>query len=203
MTATSEYYSDVLDAGRLDGESLTVLVVADATRDEVLGALGAGAEVVPESDEMLEDVDHSAYAVVEVAGGVLAIEQSGYADPAVTTLRQLSEGGRAAAVVRSNIQGHVRFGCARAGDVLFDDDEYMYADDVSTVPGEIRHLFELVWDDLEGDDADDGDDDGADGLTVGLAMAEVITGVALTSDDLLRAQEGPWLRVPSLVYPTD
>lgn len=195
MTATPEYYSAILESGP-DTESLTVLVVAGASRAEVLEALGADVSTEADLDTLWEDETSSAYAAVEVAGGVLAIEQSGFADPTRETLRSLSSGGRAAAVARSNILAHERFGCARDGEILFDDNEYMYVDDTSDVPDEIRPLFDLVWDDLEGEIV--GPD--LDSLTVSLALAEAITGVELTEADLVRVLEGPFHRVRSLVY---
>ena len=64
-------------------------------------------------------------AAIEVPGGVLAIELSGYGDPSTADLASLSTSG-ASAVVRCNIQAHDRFGCARAGELVFDDDEFTY-----------------------------------------------------------------------------
>ena len=62
------------------------------------------------------------------------------------------------AVVRHNIQAHLRFGAARDGELVFDDDEYLYVEDPSSVPAELRPLFDLVWVDLDLDH--DLDDDG-------------------------------------------
>jgi hypothetical protein len=64
------------------------------------------------------------------------------------------------------------------------------------VPDELRQLFELAWDDLE----DEGGSE-ADPVTVALAMAEVFTGIALTSADFARIAHSSAYLAPSLVYP--
>ena len=110
------------------------------------------------------------------------MEHTGYADPSVSALVQLSFNGRKAAVVRDNIQAHVRFGGARDGALLFDDDEYIFigADERTRVPdGELRPLFDLAWTDVDSDDRDEE----VDPVAVALAMAELVTGIVLTADD--------------------
>lgn len=111
-------------------------------------------------------------------------------------LRVLTEGDRAAAVVRSNIQAHLRFGGARDGVLVFDDD-YMYLESPDDVLSELRPLFDLAWDDLGSDDADG---QAPDGFAVGLAMAELITGVEITAEHgaVIDGLEFFW--APSLVY---
>jgi hypothetical protein len=196
--ATSvEYYEDLLEGPMAELEG-TVLVVRGATTAEVAEVLGAiPPEEVPEEDRDAFDPTWATYVFVQLADGVLAYEDAGYADPSVEALAAMSRGGRAAAVVRDNVQGHLRFGCARDGQLLFDDDEYMYADDRSGVPDEIRPLFDLAWVDL----ADEGSF-AADGTAVALAMAEVITGARLTREDLDKLQDGSGtvLAVRSMAY---
>jgi hypothetical protein len=201
VAASVEYYEDLLEGPMAELEG-TVLVVRGATTAEVAEVLGAippdeVPEELPEDDRDAFDPTWAAYVFVQLADGVLAYEDAGYADPSVGALAAMSQGGRAAAVVRNNTQGHLRFGCARDGQLLFDDDEYMYAEDRSGVPEEIRPLFDLAWVDL----AEEGSFS-ADGAAVALAMAEVITGVRLTREDLNRLQEanGTVLAVRWMAY---
>lgn len=72
---------------------------------------------------------------------------------------------------------HVRFGCARDGEVLFDDDEFAFTEDRPGVPPELTDLMNAVRIDL---DADQDDEDGADWMSTALAMAETFTGVRVT-----------------------
>src|SRR5689334_18946528 len=109
MAATVEFYEQVLLAFP-DTESLSVVVVSGATRDTVLAGLGADL-ANPVEDAWDTSPETTAWAAVEVPGGVLAIELTGYGDPSTADLLSLSADG-AAAVVRSNIQAHDRFGCA-------------------------------------------------------------------------------------------
>jgi hypothetical protein len=199
VTATVEFYEQVLSAFP-DADSLTVLVAAGVTRDEVLASLRA------DLDRRVEDAwdfgpRSTAWAAIEVPGGVLAVELSGFGDPSLADLGALSKGG-AAAVVRSNILGHGRFGCARAGEVSFDDDEFTYIDDPERVPAELRPLFDAAWDDLEDEDEDEGGGEGrADPFPTGLAMAELITGIELTKDQVAALLETDFFLAPSGRYP--
>lgn len=198
MSERADHYSEMV--GDLDLEAQTILVVAGASVEEVRAVVLAEA-ALPTDGTTLADDEVSAYAFVEVEGGVLAMELTGYADPSVAALVQLSSGGRTAAVVRDNIQAHVRFSCARDGALLFDDDEYMFidADERSRVPEELRPLFDLAWIDV---DADDHDEE-ADPVGVALAMAEVATGIVLTAEDFERLEELPrseWHRVRTMRY---
>lgn len=198
MTVDPVFYETVLAGSPMDSESCTYVVVSGATREFV----SAGLEVdltQPRSPDDVDDVDVSGYALAELEGGVVAIEVTGYADPSLSALRRLSSGGRCAAVVRSNIQAHTRFGCARDGEILFDDDEYLYIEDTARVPSELRDLFDRVWVDLDDEDDDNGSDE--EPLTVALAMAEVVTGVAVRAEDLQRAWHSGFFRVPALTYP--
>jgi hypothetical protein len=198
MSERVEHYSEIADD--LDLEAQTILVVAGASLEEVKAVVLAEA-AVPTQGQAIGDDEMSAYGFVEVEGGVLAMEHTGYADPSVAALVQLSAGGRSAAVVRDNIQAHVRFGCARDGALLFDDDEYIFidADERSRVPDELRPLFDLAWIDVAADDQEED----ADPTGVALAMAELVTGIVLTAEDLERLEELPrseWHRVRTLRY---
>jgi hypothetical protein len=200
MDERVEHYMQVVD--EVDVESVTILVVAGASVVDVRDVITAESGLA-DGQEVADD-ERSAYAFFEVDGGVLAVEYTGYAGPSVDALVRLSAGGRSAAVVGSDIQAHDRFGCARDGVLLFDDPEYTYleADDRSRVPAELRHVFNLAWVDL-----DEVDDDGeAMAFAVGLTMAELVTGIVLTADDLERmweVQPGETTPVRTLAYATE
>ena len=198
MDERVEHYSEILEVDELDSQ--TILVVAGASLEEVRAVVLADA-ALPTDGQTLGDDEVSAYAFVEVEGGVVAVEHTGYADPSVGALVQLSSGGRKAAVVRDNIQAHVRFGGARDGALLFDDNEYIFigADDRSRVPDELRPLFDLAWVDVDADEQDTE----ADPVAVAWAMAEVVTGVVLTEEDFTRLAELPrseWHGVRTMSY---
>lgn len=191
-------YEAMLEDAGIDGESLTVLLVRGGTRAEVLQVLGAAPAAAPGPYPDLEDVDHSAYAVAEIAGGVVALEHTGYADPSPRVLGALSRLGGAAAVTRSNIQAHERFGCALDGEVLFDADEFMYVDEdeKAAVPPELRPMFDSAWFDLDAG----GDAEMEPSGFVGFAMAAIHTRVTVTADDLTRACLQGYHRVRTLTY---
>lgn len=197
MTPVEDYRA-ALDGVPLSTEGLSILVAAGASIEEVAAALEVQVDAEL-SDHPELDGDWSGYAMTEVPGGVLAIELTGYADPSLSAMRTISGGGRSAATVRGNIQAHDRFGCARDGEVLFDDDEYPYVEDRGRVPEEIRELFDLAWDDLDVEVGSE-EDDVESGFVVGLAMAEVITGLRIGADDLKRAMESGFRPAPSLRY---
>lgn len=194
MTATVEFYEHVSSAFP-DTESLTILVASGVTREDVLAGLGADL-----SDRVEDSWDagerFTAWAAINVPGGVLAVELTGYGDPSLPSLAALSKAG-ASAVVRSNVQAHYRFGCARAGKVVFDDDEFVYVDPAG-VPADLRPLFDAAWTDLG--DEDGLDDERADPFATGLAMAELVTGVELTEDLVAAVLESDFFSAPSLRY---
>lgn len=183
-------------AAGLDMESLTVVLVAGGDRVEVLRLLGADPEP-SDPVEVFGNARLSVYAAAEVPGGVVAFEQTGYADPSTDVLAALSALGGAAAVTRSNVQAHERFGCARDGVLQFDADEFAYVeeDEKRAVPHELRDLFDSAWRDP------DDEIDVSDGTAwVGLQMARRHTGVTVTTEDLERAMAAGWHRVPGLTY---
>jgi len=196
VAATVEYYDELIKAFH-DFDGLTVLVVADASRESVARVLGIDLGSPHQPRDV--NLELSAWALLEVPGGVLAIEWSGYGDPSLAQLRSLTRDGGTAAVVRDNIQAHIRFGYARDGEVLFDEDEYVYDADPDEVPSELRPLFDLVYDDLEDDDEDE--DDAPSAFVVGLAMAELVTGVELTAAQVEAVTSGDVFEAPALVYP--
>ncbi|WP_183095270.1 hypothetical protein [Nocardioides stalactiti] len=159
MAASADYYDDLVDAFG-DPESLTLLVVAGATRDCVARALDVDLhEPVAHPWDEKDDTDYSAWALVEIDGGVIGVEHTGYGDPAVTALEVMARGGNAAAVVRSNPQAPLRFGCARHGG---------------------------------------SDDASPDGFSVGLVMAEDVTGLELTHEHAMLLAAAQFFRGPSI-----
>ncbi len=198
MSAQPEYYGSLLEETHFDTESITIVVASGADRTVVAEALGLDLAAPLEESEVMEldESEFSSYTIVDVPGGAFAFEVTGYADPSLDMLARLSAGGRSAAVVRSNIQGRVRFGCARDGAVVFDDDEYIFIDDPEVVPEELRALFDLAW---EGESAGAAKD--IDPVTVGLAMAEVYTDIRITADNLDRLVDSPSYLTPALAYP--
>ena len=193
MVATVEHYSELIEeTGLQEG---TVLLVTGATVDEVADALDA--DRADGSGPARGTESHALYSFVQLADGVLAAEDTGYADPPTSALVALSAGGRSAAVVRDNIQAHTRFACARDGALLFDADEYVFVEDRSGVPTELRPLFDRAWVDLDADEADP-----EDALAVALAMAELVTGIQVTVEDVEQAgsRDAVRLPVPTLRY---
>lgn len=192
-----QQHLDELSDALGDTESATLLVVADpaATVESVAAALGA--RLAQEQASGWDGAEEeTAWSLVAVAGGVLAFEDTGYGDPSLAALSALSRGGTAS-VVRSNIDGSERFGYARGGEVLFDDDEYCFLEDTSEVPGEVRALVELACLDPE---EDDDAEDAPSGFVVGLALVEQVTGLRLLPADLARTVSAPRHPAPSLVY---
>ena len=61
------------------------------------------------------DLTTSAYAFQQVGDGVVAWEDTGFADPRKRLLAALSEGGAVSAVATGNIEAMTRFGYARDG----------------------------------------------------------------------------------------
>lgn len=205
MSASPDYYAALLE-NFFDLESITILVAAGATRAEVAEALGIDMSLTPteypdsgDEDDGDLDVETAAYAMVDVDGGVLAVELTGYADPSLSALRSLSSNGRSAAVVRDNISSFLRFGCARDGEILFDDNQYTWVEDHDRVPAELRDLFLEAWIDPETPT----DDVVFNGFEVGLAMTEVITGIRLVEEDLRRVMKAGFRPAPSLRYVTE
>ncbi len=184
-----EYYDELMDSLG-DPESLTVLVVAGASRDRVASALTVDLhEPVGHPWDSKSDCDYAAWALVEIDGGVLGVEYTGYGDPSLDALKAMTRGGASAAVVRSNFEAHVRFGCARDAEVLFDAHEFRDVAAPEAVPAELRSLFDLV-----------GDGDPPNGFALALAMAEVVTGLELTYAEALLVNAAQFFKGPSMAY---
>lgn len=200
MTATPEYYAEVAEAF-LDTESLTVLFVAGASVGDVAAALDVDLDTAKNLDDVLGDMQATAWALLDVPEGVIAVEPTGFGDPTRAALVELSRSARASAVVRNNVLAHLRFGCARDGELLFDDNEFMYVPDPAEAPEELRPLVELVWQRIGDEDEEPGDEEeGPDGFPVALAMAETATGIALTAENVVAIQSASYHPAPTLRY---
>lgn len=154
----------------------TWLVASPMTVEEAKAILlGPDPQLARERDVIGGDA--SAYAFLQVGDGVVAHEDTGFGDPPRQLLAALSRDGGTAAVATDNIEAMVRFGYARDGEVVFDEFEYAFVDDLEEVPAEVRDLARLAWDDLEGPMVKT-----ADWLGVATAMSEKVTGVRPTRD---------------------
>jgi hypothetical protein len=181
VATTVEYYDELVDAFG-DSDSLTLLVVAGATRDRVARALEVDLhEPVCHPWDEDHDCDYAAWALVEIDGGVLAVEYTGYADPTVDALCAMSRGGGAAAVVRNNEQALLRFGCARDEELVVDAHGFL-----DEVPSGLQPLLDQVSGPAQ------------DGFVVGLALAEVATGLELTQEQALVVAGAQFFKGPSL-----
>lgn len=154
--------------------------------------LGPDPEIITE-EQLQETADASAYTFVQVGDGVVAHEPTGFSDPSGRLLARLSRGGVTSAVTTGNIESMTRFGYARDGRVVFDDDEYAFVPDLRRIPREVRDLAALAWVDLEAE-APEGL---TDWVAVGLAMCDKVTGVRLPepgaeADSELYAVPTPW-----------
>lgn len=202
MTDAIAHYQAVLDEEVYDLESISIVVVTGATRTEVAAALEVDLDAPTTEWPDWEIDDMSGYSLTDLpdGAGVLAVELSGYADPSLAALRLLTRGGRAAAVVRDDIKAHLRFAGARDGEIVFDDDSIniLDADDAGRLPDALRPLFDQAW----GSGADDDPDDEAleRAFPTALAMAEIVTGVRLTADDLRAAHEAGYRPAPTMRY---
>ena len=85
---------------------------------------------------------------------------------------------------------------------MFDSHEYRYVDGVMEYPEWIRELATRGWVDLDGDDSDEQAGEEAEGW-VAMALAESVTGIRVSADDLVRAAEGGAWWAPSLAYVGD
>jgi hypothetical protein len=171
-------------------EEGTWIVAAPLTVTEAKERLlGPGAQPLAAKQLDAEvDFDHSAYAFLQVGDGVVAWENTGFADPPKRLLAALSEGGAVSAVATDNIEAMTRFGYARDGEIVFDAFEYAFVDSLDEIPAEVRDLARLAWSDPEGPMVEI-----ADWAAVAQAMSEKVTGVRATPS-VLDADE--WYVVP-------
>lgn len=154
----------------------TWLVASPMTVEEAKAILlGPDPEVARKRNSVSSE--WSAYAFLQVGDGVLAHEDTGFSDPPKRLLAALSRGGGTAAVATDNIEAMVRFGYARDGEIVFDDYEYAFVDDLQEIPAEVRDLARLAWEDFNGPMVET-----ANWFSVATAMSEKVTGVRPTRD---------------------
>jgi hypothetical protein len=138
--------------------------------------LGPDAQPAAVADrDAVKNFDESAYAFLQVGDGVVAWEDTGFADPPKRLLAALSEGGVVSAVATDNIEAMTRFGYARDGEIVFDEFEYAFVDSLDEIPAEVRDLARLAWSDPEGPMVES-----ASWSAVAQAMSEKVTGVRAT-----------------------
>lgn len=154
----------------------TWLVASPMTVEEAKAILlGPDPQVARKRDFL--SGESSAYAFLQVGDGVLAHEDTGFSDPPKRLLAALSRDGGTAAVATDNIEAMTRFGYARDGEIVFDDYEYAFVDDLKEIPTEVRDLARLAWEDFSGPMVET-----ADWFSVATAMSEKVTGVRATRD---------------------
>ncbi|PKH37801.1 hypothetical protein SAMN05192575_101850 [Nocardioides alpinus] len=194
-SATATYEPPELDRTDLDAHLAALSPTDRALVDHYLGTpLGEGTWIVAapmtvaeartrllgpsprratEADERaMMDASISAYSFLQVGDGVVAFEDTGFADPPKRLLAELSRDGAVSAVATDNIEAMTRFGYARDGEIVFDAFEYAFVDDIDEIPAEVRDLARLAWDDLEGPMVET-----ASWFDVAMAMSEKVTGV--------------------------
>lgn len=160
------------------GEGTWVVAAPMTVEEAKARLLGPNPRLMTRADEKaMMNARISAYTFVQLGDGVLAYEDTGFADPPKRLLAELSRDGAVSAVATENIEAMRRFGYARDGQVVFDAFEYAFVPDLNEIPAELRDLAALAWDDLEGPMVAS-----ADRFAVALAMGEKVTGVRATAD---------------------
>jgi hypothetical protein len=151
-------------------DAACVTAATETTRQEVLVAFGADTGVQVPIQDAYGTGEEYFVSVVEVAGGVIAIEFNGYHGTLAEVLTPLSTGGLAASMFW-NVNDDNAFGCARNGELLASVDMYDAEDpDDVELPAELRPLFESA-----------GSED-ADLHAAGLALVEQFTGIRIGAD---------------------
>ncbi|MCW2738498.1 DUF6461 domain-containing protein [Nocardioides sp.] len=153
------------------------IVAAPMTVEEAQARLlGPSPRRATDADqEGMENAELSAYAFLQVGDGVVAYEDTGFADPPKRLLAALSAGGAVSAVATDNIEAMTRFGYARDGEIVFDAFELAFVDSLNEVPAEVRDLAALAW------EGDDDDAETNDWFAVAMAMCEKVTGIRATA----------------------
>lgn len=177
------------------GEGACVTVAAGVTREQFVNAFGvdlaspqSSARSSADSASTPDDVDGPALiSFTEVGGCLVAVEVNGFTGSEADVLEATSMAGPAASAFW-NVNGVVRFSCARDGEVLYDG-EFAY-DGTEGLPPELVGLVELVADDLEDEMDEVGDADADDQPSfqaVAMALVEAWTGARVSAADIERA----------------
>jgi hypothetical protein len=148
-----------------------VTVVTGATVSAVLNAFGARTDRTYAVDDTFLREAHTAACVVDVPGGVVAVEFNGYQGSRAEVLGPASRRGKAASIFW-NVNYVVQFTCARRGRTLAMTDLSLGAD-TDELPRSLRPMLSLT----ESDDADL--------VAVGMAMVDRFTGLSALTRELV------------------
>jgi hypothetical protein len=148
-----------------------VTVVTGATVSAVLNAFGARTDRTYAVDDTFLLEAHTAACVVDVPGGVVAVEFNGYQGSRAEVLGPASRRGKAASIFW-NVNYVVQFTCARRGRTLAMTDLSLGADP-DELPRSLRPMLSLT----ESDDADL--------VAVGMAMVDRFTGLSALTRELV------------------
>lgn len=149
-----------------------VTVVSGLEVGQALKAVGAGVTQEAHEADRFADTGMAAIAAVALEGAdpaVVLIEDNGFEGTRPEVLKALSKKGAAASAFW-NVNGVVRFSCARRGKFVYSDEVPAF-DDVAEAPRALRKLLASA----EGSDVDP--------VAVAAAMVVTFTGVELLPDD--------------------
>ncbi|MCF6379211.1 DUF6461 domain-containing protein [Nocardioides KLBMP 9356] len=170
------------------GEGTWVVTAPLTVEEAKRRLLGLDARPMSAAERERMGFEKSAYTFVQVGDGVVAYEDTGFADPPKRLLAALSEDGAVSAVATDNIEAMTRFGYARDGKVVYDNYEYAFEDDLDDIPLEVRDLARLARVDPKGPMVET-----ASWSAVALAMSEKVTGVRAVRPGW---ETGDWYVVP-------
>jgi hypothetical protein len=159
-----------------------VTVVTGATASHVLKAFGARTDHTHTVDDAFLLEGHAAVCVVDVPGGVVAVEINGYQGSRAEVLGPASRRGKAASIFW-NVNYVVQFTCARRGRTLAMTDLGLPVE-ADELPRSLRPLLSLT----ESDDADL--------VAVGMAMVDRFTGLSALTHELVDGLSEAYLLDP-------
>jgi hypothetical protein len=148
-------------------EAGCITLVAGASVKKVLKAFGADADERIAVSQVLDDAQ-TAVSLIEVDGGVIAVEFNGFQGSRPEVLQVAARPGKAASMFW-NVNGHEHFGCAQRGKLLATYD-LVLGDDRDGFPKALLPVLELA------------EDEATDLTALGVAMAEQFTGITVTKD---------------------
>jgi hypothetical protein len=163
------------------GAAACVTVATGVTREQFVNAFGvdlASPESRENSPRRSDDEDAPALiSFTEVAGCLVAVEVNGFTGSETDVLEATSIQGRAASAFW-NADDHVRFACARDGEVLYDDElvHHGEGDDTDRLPAELAQI-------VAGARADED----LSLQTVAMALVEAWTSARVKAADIERA----------------
>jgi hypothetical protein len=151
------------------GEAGCITLVAGAARRDVLDAFGAEGDFV--AHDVSDAFEQPFVSIAEPTDGVVAaFEFNGFEGSRDEVLRAASKRGKAASIFW-NVNGMVRFGCARRGKVLWSG-ELGLDDDDTGLPRGLVSLLALA----ENEEVDE--------VALGMAMVERFVGSGLDPNDV-------------------